>query len=280
MILRAALACSHDVPEYFTNMYLDEGTENFQLNIWHNTLGTQALGKPSVSAEEERFMKEMERANRKGIQTPAIMALGDPDSRMIELDETQMVCGDEPFVGMTVKIKRMRKTPEFNNLNAELTEDLGDGKFMAKLDDEEVEELIARGYIKPDDDTKEAPEEAAGGFTAKMMEGEDYAIAGNWDEFRTHSMKFDSVLQCFKYYLQLKQGASGAVFSVARGQAGGKKLKTRGKSWTILSDGEGAVNYEVRLFLKDLGTIRKVEWAQIPNVPNEYLSFTSTIVAE
>lgn len=215
------------------------------------------LGAPSSGAPAQADKKQ-----EKGIMTVGIMALQDPANREIEVNSAQIVVGGAPAVGKEVTLKRMRNTPEFNGLKGSIIDDLGGGRWLVKLEDEMVEEMVNKGYVKPEE-KKGMKVAEEGGQLAKSDGSDSFTIAGSWDEYIPHDMEYSGGY--YRFYVQL--GSKGASFFVVRGKAGTKKLKYKGKTWTINGVPGTPQWYEVKLYAKDMGIIRKVTWERSEEAP-------------
>jgi len=210
------------------------------------------------------------RPDVQGIQTAAIMALQDPENRTLEVNTFQMLCGGNPGVGTRVTLFRMKNKWELNRLTGEVTEELDGGNWLVRLDDDKCEELIANGYVDPDllKEKKSIEEEFKDVVKPKAPDGRDpYCIAGTWDDYLPHEMDWDTELGCYKFYLNLL--GRGCKMYFVKGRPSGKKLKYKGKQWSIPKANEGGVWYEVRLFLKDTGTIKSVEMPRTAEPPDD-----------
>lgn len=183
-----------------------------------------------------------------------------------------MVVGGNPDVGKEVKLARLRAAPEFNGLKGTITDDLGGGKWLVKLDDGMVEGLISNGYVKPNKGGGESTPDTKKPIVPKDGTAE-YTIAGTWDAYVPHDMEWVSDELCYKFYAQVSK--KGASFYIVRGRAGEKKLKYKGKTWAIPGPGESSW-FEIKLTVKETGTVNKVEWVKDSSPPDSTMAVAET----
>mmetsp|Transcript_76300 Transcript_76300/g.181448 ORF Transcript_76300/g.181448 Transcript_76300/m.181448 type:complete len:452 (+) Transcript_76300:116-1471(+) len=88
-----------------------------------------------------------------------------------------------------------------------------------------------------------------------------HIIAGTWDDWAPHNFPWDDEQQCFVFKLPI--GKTGSeTFSICKGKPSGRRVRSGGKTWKVGLRDPGAV-YEVRMFVKDSGSARKVEWEKV-----------------
>ena len=93
---------------------------------------------------------------------------------------------------------------------------------------------------------------------------QEYYIAGSWDDWTKHDMKWDASRATF--FFQVKVGANAEKFCICKGKANGKiRLLSRGQSYAI-KNGEDCY-YEIRLCLGTSGASPKVEWEKFTAPP-------------
>jgi hypothetical protein len=82
-----------------------------------------------------------------------------------------------------------------------------------------------------------------------------YCLAGAWMDWVPQDMEWSQEQQCFllKVYLE----ASGG-FGICRGKAGAR-WRSKKEEWKII----GAGHYDIKLFIKESGAIKKVDWVKL-----------------
>eukprot|EP00971_Amphidinium_carterae_P341333 6480092-Amphidinium_carterae.1 len=88
-----------------------------------------------------------------------------------------------------------------------------------------------------------------------------HLIAGTWDEWIGHEFPWCAERQCFVFRVHVGKSGSES-FLVCKGKPTGRRVKSGGKTWKIGLREAGAT-YEVRMFIKDTGAAKKVEWEKI-----------------
>mmetsp|Transcript_67840 Transcript_67840/g.126737 ORF Transcript_67840/g.126737 Transcript_67840/m.126737 type:complete len:447 (+) Transcript_67840:103-1443(+) len=88
-----------------------------------------------------------------------------------------------------------------------------------------------------------------------------HLIAGSWDEWTAHEFPWCAERECFVF--RVRVGKSGSEsFQICKGKPTGRRVKSGGKTWKIGLRDPGAM-YEVRMFIKDTGAAKKVEWEKL-----------------
>jgi hypothetical protein len=82
-----------------------------------------------------------------------------------------------------------------------------------------------------------------------------YCLAGRWMDWVPQDMVWNPEQQCFLLNVYLE--ASGG-FGICRGKAGAR-WRSKKEEWTI----RGAGHYDIKLFIKESGAIKKVDWVKL-----------------
>merc|ERR1712039_149143 len=81
-----------------------------------------------------------------------------------------------------------------------------------------------------------------------------YCIAGTWLDWTPQDMQWDPKERCFFANAHI-EGRTQGGFGICRGKAG-SKWKSQREEWVIRQEGD----YKVRLYVKESGGIKKVDW--------------------
>jgi|Transcript_59195 hypothetical protein len=92
---------------------------------------------------------------------------------------------------------------------------------------------------------------------SKLPPPHSYCLAGKWMDWIPQDMLWNPELQCFSLKVYLDINGRGG-FGICRGKAG-MKWRSQKEEWTI----KGPGHYDVRLFIKESGAIKKVDWVKL-----------------
>jgi len=159
--------------------------------------------------------------------------------------------GSPLYPGRRIKVHSLTQLQNLNESKGTLLEEEQQGLWRVKLDDVQEEKLLRTKNIKTL--TGEVIEKAAPPAV------ESYCLAGTWSSWMPQDMEWDQQQECLTCEVELDPLDDG-VFAVNRGKAMGKAWKSRPKQvWTI---GKSGGRFQIRLFLKDGRTIKKVDWVR------------------
>jgi len=154
------------------------------------------------------------------------------------------------FKGRRVRIVGLVGKAELNGTKGTLVEEAGLGKWQVRLDGDNENKLLKVSNMESTDTDGHALALKDGGASG------EFCLAGAWNDWVPQDMSWDDSRECFTLEVEVTKGKTG--FSIGRGKAG-KRWKTHRQDWSTGAEGR----HEITLFVKESGTVKKVEWKRL-----------------
>lgn len=182
------------------------------------------------------------------------------------------------YPGRRVRVHGLASRPEFNETKGVLVEEVEPGKWQVRLDGGlgnkllKVQNLKTLAGMRADADENDEKQATTTPHTRETPAAKDvesapvaaapvasFCLAGTFNDWTPQDMLWDQKETCFSLKVTIAGDTiPGGAFGICRGAAG-KQWKVQQRSWTISGDGA----YRIRLFLKDSGGIKSVDWVRL-----------------
>lgn len=213
-------------------------------------------GLPWASTSPKNVKLTTNAATRRQPPPESITAQGVPTTAEHPASEAARdVCAESQFaVGLKVRLVGLTSHPKMNGLTGVIMSKTRTGKWRVSFNAME-DKLLDAKFLEPASSLNVAAPRKPLPEILEAKQRHLYCIAGSWDEWTPHDMTWDGTHECYHFEVRLRK----ATFQLCRGKAGASRWSSKGKTWSIGSDHVES-SYDIRLFVRDTGVIKKVDW--------------------